>query len=252
MKKILLNIYLWPAFAVTTLLGLLLLPGILFVDLIFRGRTLRSSIRCAIRFYGWLLVTVVPFFGPVRVVYKNPQLPLPAIFVANHNSAVDPYLFGAIPVENGFLTSWPFNIPLYNIFMHLAGYVNADKGWEELLVKGEALLKQGSSLTIWPEGHRSRDGQLGRFRRGAFRLAVETGRPVVPVCIIGSGKILPPGSRLLNPGRITLLVLDPVYPERGDDTQELAIAMKNRVRDIIEDGLREYDHFSSMTMPVSN
>lgn len=213
--------------------------------MVFRRRTIGSAIRRAIRLYGWVLVRLVPFLGPVRVIYRGGRLPQSAIFVANHNSAIDPYLFGAIPVENSFVTSWPFKIPVYNIFMRLAGYANADKGWPDIKAKGRALLKAGSFVTIWPEGHRSRDGQLGRFKRGAFRLAVETGKPLVPVCILGSGTVLPPGQRFLCPGKITLVVLEPVYPGEGADKQELVSRLRAEVRDNIECTLTEYGHFQA-------
>lgn len=226
--------------------GLAVLPVILLVNVIFLSRKVGSALRRAIRFYGWVLVRLVPFFGPVRVVSPVSQggkLPTPAIFVANHNSAIDPYLFGAIGTENSFVTSWPFKIPVYNIFMRLAGYANADKGWEEVREKGKALLESGSSLTIWPEGHRSRSGLLGRFKKGAFNLAVETGVPLIPVCILGSRTVLPPGKRLLGPGTVQLLVLDPIYPDSKKNSQEEASHLRSRVHEIIEKTLEENDHF---------
>lgn len=246
MKTLLLNIYFWPAFTIVTLVGLAVLPFIILVNVVFLSRTLGSTLRRAIRFYGWVLVCLVPFLRPVRVVRccsREWQLLTPAIFVANHNSAIDPYLFGAMKVENSFVTSWPFKIPVYNIFMRLAGYANADHGWEEVLKKGKALLAAGSSLTIWPEGHRSRNGLLGRFKKGAFRLAVETGTPLIPVCILGSATVLPPGSCFLRPGTIRLLVLDPVYPNLDKDRREEVVQLKNQVYEIIERTLRENNHF---------
>lgn len=241
--KILLNIYYWPVFIIFTVVGLLILPFILFVNVAFLSRKIDSALRRAIRVYGWFLVRLFPFFGPVTVEYKTKNLPTPAIFVANHNSAIDPYLFGAIPVENSFVTSWPFKIPVYNIFMRLAGYVNVEEGWEKLQKRVLKLLEGGSSITIWPEGHRSRNGLLGRFKKGAFSLAVESGIPLIPVCILGSATVMPPGHRLLNPGRIKLIVLEPVFPKSGSDKQELASCLRKRVRQIIEKNLEENNHF---------
>ncbi len=243
MRKFFLNIYFWPIFCGFTLIGLALLPCILFVKVVLFSQRLDSALRCAIRFYGWVLVCVLPFFGPVRVVYRTQELPPAAIFVANHNSAVDPYIFGAIPIENAFVTTWPFKIPVYNIFMRLAGYANAGKGWDEVRQKGKKVLESGSYLTIWPEGHRSRDGQLGRFRKGAFSLAVETGMPIVPVCILGSGKVLPPGKRCLCPGIIQLIVLDPVYPGKKEEGLDRAKELRSHIRTMIENTLRDNDHF---------
>ena len=211
MGKLLLNGYFWVAFGLITVIGLAVLPFLLLYHIYFCSRSIQAGLRRSITVYGWFLVCAVPFLSPVRVVYEQKSLPYPAIFVANHNSAIDPYLFGAIDVELGFVTSWPFKIPVYSVFMKMAGYVNAEDGWEQVLQKSRELLEERSSVTVWPEGHRSRDGRVGRFKNGAFALAVETGRPIVPVCIVGSGTVLPPGSKMFNRGRVTLYVLEPAW-----------------------------------------
>jgi 1-acyl-sn-glycerol-3-phosphate acyltransferase len=245
-KKLLFNFYYWAAFTFVTIAGLLLLPGILLVNIFFLGRPMDSALRRAIRFYGWVLVCIVPIMAPVVVENIGGKFHFPAILVANHNSAIDPYLFGAFPIENCFVTSWPFKIPVYGRFMRLAGYINSNKGWDEISKKGAALLDSGSSLTIWPEGHRSRDGRLGRFKKGAFALSVKTGYPVVPVSILGSREILPPGQRLLSPGRVKLIFHSPVYPDTHGDKQQSITALRDNVRQIIENTLQENLHFLSM------
>jgi len=243
-KKIIFNLYFCLVFIFITLVGLAVLPVILLVNLLLFSRTIGSGLRRAIRFYGWVLVCLVPFRAPVKVEYRGDMLPDAVIFVANHNSAIDPYLFGAIATENGFVTSWPFKIPLYALFMRLAEYVNSEDGWDEMSRQCRDLLGAGSSITIWPEGHRSRDGRLGRFKNGAFALAVQTGYPIVPVCILGSGIVFPPGSKLLTPGIVKLIVLDPVYPENEGETQEIAVKeLRVRVHCTMEKTLAENGHF---------
>ena len=175
----------------------------------------------------------------MKVEYRSRQLPANMIFVANHNSAIDPYLFGAIARENSFVTSWPFKIPVYGYFMRLAQYANTADGWDEICRKCTLLLEAGSSVTIWPEGHRSRDGRLGRFKNGAFVLAEKTGYPIVPVCILGSGTVLPPGKRLLSPAKVKLLVLDPIYPGNSSEIQERVRELRIRAYSAIEKELEE-------------
>lgn len=245
LKKLFFNLYYWAVFTFVTLVGLMVLPGILLVNVLFLGRSVDSALRRAIRFYGWVLVCVVPFMAPVTVENKGGKAHFPAILVANHNSAIEPYLFGALPIENCFVTSWPFKIPVYGPLMRLAGYINAEEGWDKIRKKGAELLDSGSSLTIWPEGHRSRNGRLGRFKKGAFALAVETGYPVVPVCILGSGGVLSPGKRFLSPGQVKLILHDPVYPDAHDDEQQRISSLRDKVRQIIEKTLQENLHFSS-------
>lgn len=245
MLKLLWNVYFWSVFLLLTLVGLIILPFVFVLIAVVRKCSPQAALRRAIRLYGWVLTRVVPFAAPVVVEYRSAgRVPSPAIFVANHNSAIDPYLFGMIPVENGFVTSWPFKIPVYNFFMRLAGYVDAREGWDVVRDKCVKLLESGCSVTIWPEGHRARDCRLGRFRNGAFSLAVETGRPIVPVCIIGSGSVLQPGRILMSPGRVKLVVLDPVYPEHGDGV-EIVRDLRRRIREMMAEELDRNDHFGS-------
>ena len=245
--KLLLNLYLYTAFAVLTVFGLLVLPLIILVYTLFLGRSFQSGLRRSIGIYGNVLVRYVPFLEPVRVEYRCGSLPPVSILVSNHNSAIDPYLYGAVNVENGFITSWPFKIPIYGIFMRLAEYVNSEEGWDVVQEKSRHLLDNGCSIAVWPEGHRSRDGRLGRFKNGAFTLAVETGYPVVPVCILGSRKVLPPGNRLFNSGKVRLVILDPCRPVEGLNREEQVRELRNRVEEKIKEVLAEYSHFNSGT-----
>ncbi len=239
MKKILLNIYYWPMFIVVTILGLAVLPFILLVFAVFLGRTIDHALRWGISIYGWMLVCMVPFFAPARVEYRAGKFPKPCILVANHTSAIDPYLFGALLINACFVTSWPFKIPVYGPLMRLAGYISAHEGWERISQRGTELLKSGVSLIMWPEGHRSRDGRLGRFKKGAFALSMETGYPVVPVCILGAGKFMAPGRRSISPSRIKLVLLDPIYPSGHGDRQLEITAMRDKTRQAIQKILRE-------------
>ena len=219
MKKLFLNLYYWPVFAVITLVGLFVLPLLLFYQKVLLGRAWDKGMRRAIVLYGWVLLRPLPWRSIVTINYPSDckDLPFPAILVANHTSAIDPYLFGALRRENSFVTSWPFKIPVYGQLMRLAGYIDSREGWEVFKKQGERLLQAGSSLTIWPEGHRSRNGQLGRFKNGAFLLSIETGFPIIPVCIAGAEKILAPGERFLAPGHVTLTILPPLHPPPKDE-----------------------------------
>lgn len=248
MKQLLLNIYFWFMFIIVTVLGLALLPWLLLLYVVFFRRTVDSAIRRAICIYGWILVIAVPFFAPVTVESRTGELPLPAIMVANHNSAIDAYLFGALLTDASFVTTWAFKIPVYGIFMRLARYINADDGWEKVCEKSIQLLQSGTSLIIWPEGHRSRDGRLGRFKNGAFALAVKTGYPVLPVCILGSGKFLPPGKRMMSPSRIKIILLDPIYPDMHNDREQEIIKLRNIVQGVIRKTLQE-DNEQLQTIP---
>jgi 1-acyl-sn-glycerol-3-phosphate acyltransferase len=85
----------------------------------------------------------------------------------------------------------------------------------------------GASVLFFPEGTRSPDGTLGAFKRGAFRMALDLGLPILPMTIIGTRRILPPGSRDLRPGRAKLVIHPPIEtadwsPERLPELIDLA------------------------------
>jgi 1-acyl-sn-glycerol-3-phosphate acyltransferase len=232
--KLIFTLYFWLMFILVTLIGVLFTPFGLLIFCGLLGRKVDATCRWAICIYGWVLITVVPFLAPVKAESRTGKLPLPAIIVANHNSAIDAYLFGTMLTQICFVTNWAFKIPVYGIFMRLASYINADEGWEKVCLQGAKLLQSGVSIVIWPEGHRSRDGRLGRFKNGAFALAVKTGAPVIPVCILGSRKFLPPGKRLLTPSRVKMIYLDSIYPDPQNNQEQEIIRLRNAAREVIE------------------
>jgi len=233
LKKLLLNLYIWPAFAVFTVFCLCFILPLLLIYSILANQPMDRIIRKSIRLYGWALVRVVPFMAPVTVEDFSCGIRPPVIFVANHNSSIDPYLFGMLPFENAFVTSWPFQIPVYKWVMRLARYINSNDGWEVVRSRGEELLASGCSLIFWPEGHRSRDGRLARFKNGAFRLACGTGTSIVPVCILGSAHLMPPGSRFLTPSRVKMVILPPIIPSEHGDDPDCIRALRDQARESI-------------------
>lgn len=161
------------------------------------------------------------------------------VFVANHLSNFDiPLLLRAIPVPIRFLAKKElFRIPIFGPAMRSAGIVEIDRQGartaHDAINRAVAEVeRRGYSLIIFPEGTRSRTGELQRFKKGAFRMAVDAGLPVVPVVIRGTREVMPPGSKIIHPGRATVTILDPI------ETRELRIpedvgTLMERVREEI-------------------
>lgn len=135
--------------------------------------------------------------------------------------------------------------------MKLAGYINSDDGWESVKKQGIKTLLTGSSLIIWPEGHRTRDGRLLRFRNGAFKLAVETGTPILPVCVLGSDSVLPPGCRFLNPGHVKIILLPPIYPKNLCDINKAVTTLKKETKAAISAELEKNNGYSFVSSQSS-
>jgi 1-acyl-sn-glycerol-3-phosphate acyltransferase len=84
--------------------------------------------------------------------------------------------------------------------------------WQKITRAAVEILSKKGGILFFPEGHRSRTGRLQRFYSGAFKLAVETGTKIVPLCIAGTDELLPAGRWWLKPARVTLRALKPVNP----------------------------------------
>jgi len=195
--------------------------------------------RRAINWYGKIIMAIpFPF---IRVRYEDEgkdDRDKPYIFVCNHRSASDAFLIGVLPNELVQIVNvWPFRIPVLGLYAKFSGYLNIKRmPPEQFRQKAMQLLDDGVSIVFFPEGTRSTTGQIGAFHGAAFRLALESRVPVVPICISGSENIPPKGSSLLRAGTIRFRRLPAiVWNEYKDLT---AFAFKNRVRIIIEHELR--------------
>ena len=147
----------------------------------------------------------------------------PAIFIFNHQSGIDPIILcrllrkNIVGVAKIELKSHPVIGPLLSFGDTL--FVDRDKKQSKIDVLDNAnlILSHTLSVAISPEGTRSKHNELGLFRSGAFRLARRSNRPIVPIVILDSAKILPPRSFHMKPGRVHIKVLPPIYPEDWKD-----------------------------------
>jgi len=92
------------------------------------------------------------------------------------------------------------------------------------------LIRSGRSLLLFPEGTRSRDGAMARFRTGAARLALATATPVLPVGIRGAHAALPPGARLPRHRQTSIHFGEPIHPRPDEDAAALTARLESAVR----------------------
>jgi 1-acyl-sn-glycerol-3-phosphate acyltransferase len=152
-------------------------------------------------------------FRVVDDVHPDPRRPY--VFVANHESNADPFLVAMVPWEMKWLSKKSiFDIPLLGWMMRVAGDVEVDRGNKEsarqALVEMRDRLDRKLSIIVFPQGTRSRDGTVGPFREGAFRLAIEAGVDVVPLAVSGTSESLPKGSIAFEKTSASVTVLPPV------------------------------------------
>ncbi len=142
------------------------------------------------------------------------------VIVLNHNTVIDIPALYCVPLNFRWVSKREvFKVPFFGQFLVLHGDICIDRGraaeaMEQLLRQGRMWIRRGASIAIFPEGTRSKDGEIHRFKAGAFTLAKEAGVEILPVVLHGT-KTLVRKNLLFNWGnRITLRVLPPVPAER--------------------------------------
>lgn len=138
------------------------------------------------------------------------------VFVANHSSYLDiPAVWGYIPVQFRIMAKRSlFYVPFMGWFLGRAGHIPVDRDNARAAVasvtRAMEKLQEGCSLVIFPEGHRSADGALQEFKPGGFKIAHKARVPVVPVTIIGAGRVLKRDSWVFHPGEVRVIVDPPM------------------------------------------
>lgn len=165
------------------------------------------------------------------------------IFVSNHQSLFDVWaMMAVLPVSLRFVAKQELGrIPIFGAACRSAGHVfidraNAPLASEAIRAAGKRMDRDGLSLVLFPEGTRSPDGKLKRFKKGAFALAIETQADLVPVAVDGGGALLPKGARRVHPGVIRLRCAARV-PLRGmtvDDRDALVQRTRDTVGQLLE------------------
>lgn len=180
----------------------------------------------------------------VRVKLKgmeNIEVDKPYVFLSNHQSMYDIWaILGAFPpVIKWFAKKELFKIPLIGRAMAKTGYLSVDRESPreamKALKEAAATIRNGSSVVIFPEGTRTRNGHLQPFKKGGFVLAIEAGVPIVPLVIRNSFDILPGRSLIVHPKVIELEVLPPI--ETKDYGRKQADELLDRVYNIFYEQL---------------
>ncbi len=165
------------------------------------------------RVFCWLAFVKVSVKGRENI---NPDTSY--VFVANHQGAYDIFsLFGYLGHNFRWMMKESLRkIPFVGWACRAAGEIFVDNSsvsaTRHTMEEAEKQLRGGVSLTVFPEGARTWDGNMRRFKKGAYRLAVEFNLPVVPVTIDGAFDVLPRFKFLPKPGHIKLTIHKPIPP----------------------------------------
>jgi 1-acyl-sn-glycerol-3-phosphate acyltransferase len=194
---------------------------------------------------GW--APQVLWLGGVELTVKgleNLERDRPHILVANHASQLDiPLLFAALPIPIRFLAKRSlFYIPIFGWSLALARFVPVDRGSSRKarrsIDRAARRVRRGRSLVIFPEGTRSADGAIKKFKSGAFVMGVKSGVPILPLAIRGSFEVVPKSTLAVTPGPIELVIGEPI-PTDGlamEDKEPLRKRTEAVVRQMFETG----------------
>lgn len=225
-------------------ISILYLPIIAFKDE-------KTAVKLAREKLKWLSKLVLKSLGVrLRVVYKNRkninqlEREKGIIYVCNHQSNLDiPVIVSALHMDVGFVAkkemkSWPF----FNIWMRKSKcvFLNRENPREGIKDIKEAVkvIKEGYPIVIFPEGERTLDGEILRFKKGSFKLATETNGIIIPLTLKGTFDIQKRGEWKMKRNQLVTVVVDePIYV--SSLSKEQLKDLSTTVREIIENNYRK-------------
>jgi 1-acyl-sn-glycerol-3-phosphate acyltransferase len=160
----------------------------------------------------------------------------PYVVVANHESTADPFLLSFVPWDMRWVAKAElFRVPLTGWLLGLGGDIPVRRGdassVREMMDECRRTLEAGLSVMLFPEGTRSRDGALQRFKDGAFQLAIDAQVPVLPIALDGTRDCRPKGSAWFGRARAKARILAPIETRgmRANDVASLRDLARARI-----------------------
>ena len=156
------------------------------------------------------------------------------VIVANHQSSADICALFTTETQFRWLSkSEVFRIPLIGHAMKWAGYVPISRGniksHKRALRASSDWIRRGVSMVYFPEGSRSKDGSLGEFKIGAFRLSEDEDVPILPVVLQGTMNMMAKNSFIPNPAKVNVKILPPTKKQDNETIEQFT----QRVKDLI-------------------
>lgn len=189
------------------------------------------------RLFFWLF-----FMNPEVEGEENLQQGQSYVFVANHSSMFDAWLvYGWLPVVFKWIMKASIRrIPFVGTACKAAGHIFIERGAHkqalQSLEEAKSRLQNGVCVVIFPEGTRSKTGEVGPFKRGAFQIAFDVNLPVVPLSLTGVYDVLSKDKWLVHPGqKVKMKIGKPVdLTQYGEDHQRAIEEVRQMVIDGIE------------------
>lgn len=173
----------------------------------------------------------------VRVLGLERIPPGVCLFVANHTSSADaPAVVGAIPRRIAvILKASLFKWPIVGQAFSSAHFIPVDRGAHDSALasveRATEAMRAGQSFLIYPEGTRSPDGRLQRFKKGAVVMAINARVPIVPMVCSGAQKVMEKRSLVIRPGEIVVEFLGPI------DSSKYSLEQRDELNEKIREAM---------------
>lgn len=161
------------------------------------------------------------------------------LVVSNHLSIVDiASVIRAFPKNVVFVSKKELsNVVVFSEWMRVLGCIfmdrqNARASIEELN-KGIEVLKNGTSMCVFPEGTRSTTGEIGEFKKGSFKLALKSGAKILPMVLVGTRSVYEDNQNKIGKGDIKVIFLDPIDINKlsSDEVKDIHNIVRNKIND---------------------
>lgn len=205
-----------------------------------RGDLARASVDERARWFGRRVVELLAIDLHVRGAERVP-LDRAYVYMSNHQSHLDiPVLYASLPSPTIRMLAKTelFQIPVWGRGLRAAEFVEVDRGNHQRAMQSIAhaaeLVRDGVSIYLAPEGTRSRDGRIGKLKKGGFHLALGTGAPIVPVALRGTIDILPRGGRVMQTHRRVDVTIGAPIAVAGRDLEGLMTEVREFLTNNVE------------------
>ena len=227
------SLWVWASSIVFVLLGFPIALILWLLSLAFDRRRLMNNRWMIIQ--GIVLTKMSPFWKVITEGREKIDQKQAYIVIPTHQSMLDIVFFNMLRHMVRWVSKVEvFRTPIVGLEMRMVKYIELVRGNKssviKMMEKCVESLQDSISVVIFPEGTRSLTGAIGKFKAGAFQLAVKTDKPLLPVLIDGTGEILPKKGIIFGTRRVVRIrVLDPIFPGQfgTGDPEELAARVQS-------------------------
>lgn len=200
---------------------------------IVRGDLPRGSVDERARWFGHRVIDLLDIDLHVRGAERAPS-GRAYVYMSNHQSHLDiPVLYATLPSPTIRMLAKKelFEIPIWGRGLRAAEFIEVDRGNHtrgmQAIDTAARLVRDGVSIYLAPEGTRSRDGRIGKLKKGGFHLALGTGASIVPVALRGTIDILPRGGKVMRTGQRVDVTIGAPIDVAGRDLESLMAEVRD-------------------------